>query len=58
MKLNLKERWRAFILPYIHKAMEWARSDPDTTYEDWKQICKNYKDTIGKDYERDSKKVK
>ena len=51
-KMTVKGRWKNFILPYIHKVMEWIRRDPDCSYDDWKKIKQNYKDTIGKDYER------
>ena len=52
--MTLKERWRAFLLPWIHKLMEICRNDPDVDYDDWKQMRKNYKDTVGKDYRKES----
>jgi hypothetical protein len=51
-KMTVKDRWKNFILPYIHKVMERIRHDPDCSYDDWKKIKQNYRDTVGKDYER------
>lgn len=48
----MKERWLNFILPYIHKMMESMRNDPDCSYDEWKQIKQNYKDAVGREYER------
>ncbi len=50
--MTVKDRWKNKVLPYIHKVMEWIRHDPDCSYDDWKKIKQNYKDTVGKDYER------
>lgn len=52
MNDRIKERWLNFILPYMNKMMEWVRNDPDCSYDDWKQIKQNYKNSVGKDYER------
>jgi len=50
--MSTANRWKAFILPYINKVMEFVRADSETSYEDWKKITKNYEDTVGKKYER------
>lgn len=52
--MNFRERWLSWILPYIHRAMEQVRNDPDTSYDEWRQIKQNYKEATGKDYERTS----
>lgn len=49
---KMKERWLNFILPHIHKWMESIRLDPECSYDEWKQIKQNYKDSIGREYER------
>lgn len=49
---TFEQKWREFILPYIHRAIEILREDPDTSYDEWKFILKNYEDTVGHKYER------
>ena len=49
--MNIKERWLNFIMPHIHRMMEWAKRDPDISYDDWLQLKKNYRDTVGREYE-------
>ena len=48
----MRERWLNFILPHLNKLMEWVRDDPDFSYEEWKQIKQNYRDSVGIEYER------
>jgi hypothetical protein len=50
--MRLDERWLNFVRPYINKLMNMAQRSSDISYEEWKELKQQYKETIGKDYER------
>lgn len=50
--MTLSERWKAFADRRLRKMMETFRDDPDVSYADWQQLCKNWQETFGYPYTR------
>jgi hypothetical protein len=42
--MNLADRFRQFMRPYLDKWMSIAQKDPDISYEDYKELRKIYKE--------------
>jgi hypothetical protein len=52
--MRLANWFRSKIIRLIHWAMEVCRRDPETTSDDWREIKRLYKATVGREYDRNN----